>query len=107
MAARVGHRPPPGEGPGRLPRTAAGLARHRLAQRVLPRLRRPHPHPGFVAATGTLLEQAAREPTAVTCGESVRRRCHRRIVADFALPRPPRAGMSPDARSPATCRCVT
>jgi uncharacterized protein (DUF488 family) len=41
--------------------------------------------PEFVTAMDALLEQAAREPTAVMCGESVWWRCHRRIVADFAV----------------------
>ncbi|OSP42336.1 MULTISPECIES: DUF488 family protein [unclassified Streptomyces] len=41
--------------------------------------------PGFVTAMDTLLEQAAREPTAVMCGESVWWRCHRRLIADFAV----------------------
>ena len=41
--------------------------------------------PGFLAAMDTLLEQAAREPTAVMCGESVWWRCHRRLIADFAV----------------------
>ncbi len=39
----------------------------------------------FVAATDELLEQAARERTAVMCGEAVWWRCHRRLVADFAV----------------------
>ncbi|MEZ3180682.1 DUF488 domain-containing protein [Streptomyces pimonensis] len=41
--------------------------------------------PEFVTAMDTLLEQAAREPTAVMCSESVWWRCHRRLIADFAV----------------------
>ncbi|MER7490486.1 DUF488 domain-containing protein [Streptomyces sp. NPDC126497] len=41
--------------------------------------------PEFVAAMDALLERAAREPTAVMCSESVWWRCHRRLIADFAL----------------------
>lgn len=40
--------------------------------------------PEFVGAMDALLEQAAREPTAVMCSESVWWRCHRRLIADFA-----------------------
>ncbi|MET9778095.1 DUF488 domain-containing protein [Streptomyces sp. NPDC006367] len=41
--------------------------------------------PEFVAAMDALLEQAARERTAVMCSEAVWWRCHRRLVADFAV----------------------
>ncbi|MFE4050077.1 DUF488 family protein [Streptomyces sp. YIM B13518] len=41
--------------------------------------------PEFVTAMDTLLDQAAREPTAVMCAESVWWRCHRRLIADFAV----------------------
>ncbi|MBZ6170688.1 DUF488 domain-containing protein [Streptomyces olivaceus] len=39
----------------------------------------------FVAAMDELLAQAARERSAVMCGEAVWWRCHRRLVADFAV----------------------
>jgi uncharacterized protein (DUF488 family) len=39
----------------------------------------------FVAAMDELLDGAARERTAVMCGEAVWWRCHRRLVADFAV----------------------
>ncbi|EPD96430.1 hypothetical protein HMPREF1486_01029 [Streptomyces sp. HPH0547] len=41
--------------------------------------------PDFLAAMDDLLAEAARTPTAVMCGESVWWRCHRRLVADFAV----------------------
>ncbi|MFE9773283.1 DUF488 family protein [Streptomyces sp. NPDC005931] len=41
--------------------------------------------PGFVSAMDALLRQAARERTAVMCAETVWWRCHRRLVADFAV----------------------
>ncbi|MFE0181156.1 DUF488 domain-containing protein [Streptomyces olivaceus] len=41
--------------------------------------------PEFVAAMDELLAQAARERSAVMCGEAVWWRCHRRLVADFAV----------------------
>lgn len=41
--------------------------------------------PEFVAVTDVLLDRAAREATAVMCGEAVWRRCHRRLIADFAV----------------------
>ncbi|GGW47015.1 DUF488 domain-containing protein [Streptomyces griseoloalbus] len=41
--------------------------------------------PEFLAAMDVLLERAAREPTAVMCGEAVWWRCHRRLIADFAV----------------------
>ncbi|MFG3547375.1 DUF488 family protein [Streptomyces sp. NPDC047725] len=41
--------------------------------------------PQFVAAMDELLEQAARARTAVMCGEAVWWRCHRRLIADFAV----------------------
>lgn len=40
---------------------------------------------GFLAAVTELLQQAAARPTAVMCSESVWWRCHRRMVADFAV----------------------
>ncbi|MEU9983142.1 DUF488 domain-containing protein [Streptomyces sp. NPDC050856] len=41
--------------------------------------------PEFVAAMDEVLRQAARERTAVMCSEAVWWRCHRRLVADFAV----------------------
>ncbi|WP_399894204.1 DUF488 family protein [Streptomyces sp. BBFR51] len=41
--------------------------------------------PEFVAAMDELLAQAALERTAVMCGEAVWWRCHRRLIADFAV----------------------
>ncbi|MCM8552918.1 DUF488 family protein [Streptomyces sp. STCH 565 A] len=41
--------------------------------------------PEFVAAMDELLAQAARERSAVMCGEAVWWRCHRRLVADFTV----------------------
>ncbi|MFF0458928.1 DUF488 domain-containing protein [Streptomyces mexicanus] len=41
--------------------------------------------PEFVAAMDRLLAEAAGTPTAVMCGETVWWRCHRRLVADFAV----------------------
>jgi uncharacterized protein (DUF488 family) len=41
--------------------------------------------PEFVAAVDGVLEQAARERTAVMCAEAVWWRCHRRLIADFAV----------------------
>jgi uncharacterized protein (DUF488 family) len=38
---------------------------------------------GFLAAVAELLDQAARQCTAVMCSESLWWRCHRRLVADF------------------------
>ncbi|GAA5038962.1 uncharacterized protein (DUF488 family) [Thermocatellispora tengchongensis] len=42
-------------------------------------------HPDFVAAMDELLRQAATTRTAVMCAEAVWWRCHRRIIADFAV----------------------
>ncbi|MQA14552.1 MAG: DUF488 family protein [Pseudonocardiaceae bacterium] len=39
----------------------------------------------FLAAIGELLAAAAEEPTAVLCSESLWWRCHRRLIADFAV----------------------
>ncbi|OMI91738.1 DNA repair protein [Streptomyces sp. M1013] len=41
--------------------------------------------PEFVAAMDELLAGAARERTAVMCGEAVWWRCHRRLIADFTV----------------------
>ncbi|MFE0488548.1 DUF488 family protein [Streptomyces sp. PG2] len=41
--------------------------------------------PAFLAAMEELLRESARTRTAVMCAESVWWRCHRRIVADFAV----------------------
>ncbi|WP_159674982.1 DUF488 domain-containing protein [Streptomyces mexicanus] len=41
--------------------------------------------PEFVAAMDRLLGEAAETPTAVMCGETVWWRCHRRLIADFAV----------------------
>ncbi|MEU1050088.1 DUF488 domain-containing protein [Streptomyces sp. NPDC005897] len=41
--------------------------------------------PEFVAAMDELLAGAAHERTAVMCGETVWWRCHRRLIADFAV----------------------
>lgn len=41
--------------------------------------------PEFVAAMDELLRQAAEVRTAVMCSESLWWRCHRRIIADFAV----------------------
>lgn len=41
--------------------------------------------PGFLTAMDDLLDGAARARTAVMCAEAVWWRCHRRIVADFAV----------------------
>lgn len=39
----------------------------------------------FAAGLGALLERAAESPTAIMCAEAVWWRCHRRIIADYAL----------------------
>jgi uncharacterized protein (DUF488 family) len=41
--------------------------------------------PDFVAAMDELLPEADRASTAVMCSESVWWRCHRRLIADFAV----------------------
>ena len=41
--------------------------------------------PPFRSAFEALLEAAQREPTAAMCSESVWWRCHRRLLADFAV----------------------
>lgn len=41
--------------------------------------------PDFVAALDRVLARARRTPTAVMCSEAVWWRCHRRIIADFAV----------------------
>ncbi|MCP9956519.1 MULTISPECIES: DUF488 family protein [Streptomyces] len=41
--------------------------------------------PDFLAAMDALTQQAARERTAVMCSEAVWWRCHRRLIADFAV----------------------
>ncbi|MDR3035430.1 MAG: DUF488 domain-containing protein [Kitasatospora sp.] len=41
--------------------------------------------PDFVTAMDELLRQAAEVRTTVMCGESVWWRCHRRLIADFAV----------------------
>ncbi|MEU9794465.1 DUF488 domain-containing protein [Streptomyces sparsogenes] len=42
-------------------------------------------HPDFLTAMEELLRQAADVRTAVMCAETVWWRCHRRIIADFAV----------------------
>ncbi|GLX09288.1 DUF488 domain-containing protein [Microbispora sp. NBRC 16548] len=42
-------------------------------------------HPDFLAAMDELLAQACAARTAVMCAEAVWWRCHRRIIADFAV----------------------
>jgi uncharacterized protein (DUF488 family) len=42
-------------------------------------------HPDFLAAMDELLRQTADVRTAVMCAETVWWRCHRRIIADFAV----------------------
>ncbi|MEH0638577.1 DUF488 domain-containing protein [Streptomyces bottropensis] len=41
--------------------------------------------PEFVAAMDALMRQASQERTAVMCSEAVWWRCHRRLIADFAV----------------------
>ncbi|WP_037673982.1 DUF488 family protein [Streptomyces griseus] len=41
--------------------------------------------PDFVAAMDKVLRQAAEQRTAVMCSEAVWWRCHRRLIADFAV----------------------
>ncbi|MDU0293694.1 DUF488 domain-containing protein [Saccharothrix longispora] len=41
--------------------------------------------PGFVTAMDVLLDQVGEERTAVMCSEAVWWRCHRRLIADFAV----------------------
>ncbi|GAA0949721.1 DUF488 domain-containing protein [Actinocorallia libanotica] len=41
--------------------------------------------PGFLAAMAELLAEAGETRTAVMCSESVWWRCHRRLIADFAV----------------------
>ncbi|MCF6522105.1 DUF488 family protein [Streptomyces sp. JJ36] len=41
--------------------------------------------PRFLAAMDDLLRQAATTPTAVMCAETVWWRCHRRLIADYAV----------------------
>ncbi|MTE22310.1 DUF488 family protein [Streptomyces sp. TRM43335] len=41
--------------------------------------------PGFVTAMDDLVRQAAETRTAVMCSEAVWWRCHRRLIADFAV----------------------
>ncbi len=41
--------------------------------------------PEFVAAMDDLMRQAGQERTAVMCSEAVWWRCHRRLIADFAV----------------------
>ncbi|MFH8655320.1 DUF488 family protein [Streptomyces afghaniensis] len=41
--------------------------------------------PGFVTAMDRVLREAARGRTAVMCSEAVWWRCHRRLIADFAV----------------------
>lgn len=41
--------------------------------------------PEFVTAMDTLVRQAGQERTAVMCSEAVWWRCHRRLIADFAV----------------------
>lgn len=43
--------------------------------------------PAFQDALAALLERAARETCAIMCAEAVWWRCHRRIVADYAITR--------------------
>jgi uncharacterized protein (DUF488 family) len=40
---------------------------------------------GFLAAADEVLAQAGQDPTAVICAESRWWRCHRRLIADFAV----------------------
>lgn len=61
MDARRAHRPPVGAAPGRLPQTAAGLARQGMAQRVLPRHAAHTRSPEFVTAMDALMHQAGLE----------------------------------------------
>jgi uncharacterized protein (DUF488 family) len=41
--------------------------------------------PQFLTAVDGLIQQAAQQRTAIMCSEAVWWRCHRRIIADFAL----------------------
>lgn len=41
--------------------------------------------PRFLAAMDRLIAQAVHRPTAIMCSEAVWWRCHRRIIADFAV----------------------
>lgn len=56
-----------------------------MAQRVLPRHAAHTRSPEFVTAMDALMHQAGLERTAVMCSEAVWWRCHRRLIADFAL----------------------
>ena len=62
-----------------------GFTGHRLARGHVPRLRRAHADRGFQAAMDEVLAQAAADRTVVMCAESLWWRCHRRLLADFAV----------------------
>jgi uncharacterized protein (DUF488 family) len=69
-----GFRKPPPDSPDTIWRNASfrGYAAHTRT-------------PQFVTAMEELLRQAARERTTVMCSEAVWWRCHRRLIADFAV----------------------
>ncbi|MFI7413092.1 DUF488 family protein [Streptomyces sp. NPDC049627] len=69
-----GHRRPPPDSPDVVWRNTAfrGYAAHTRT-------------PGFVAAMQRLLRECAEARPAVMCSESVWWRCHRRLIADFAV----------------------
>jgi hypothetical protein len=62
------------------------LAERRLAQRVLPGVRRHALTAEFAAGLAELGELATQRRTAVMCSEAVWWRCHRRLIADRAAP---------------------
>ncbi len=55
--------------------------------------------PPFLEAMADLLEQVDREPTAVMCSETVWWRCHRRLVADFAVSHVPVRHLMPGGKA--------
>jgi uncharacterized protein (DUF488 family) len=69
-----GFRTPPPDSPDTVWRNASfrGYAAHTRS-------------PEFVAAMDVLVDQAGGERTAVMCSEAVWWRCHRRLIADFAV----------------------
>ncbi|MGD9484819.1 DUF488 domain-containing protein [Streptomyces sp. TRM70308] len=69
-----GFRKPPSDSPDTVWRNASfrGYAAHTRS-------------PDFLSAMDALMEQAGRQRTAVMCGEAVWWRCHRRLIADFAV----------------------
>jgi len=74
-------------GPGRAAPHDKGIDQYRLAQCILPRLRRLYADAAVSGESGEAHQHRPRKKTVILCAEAVPWRCHRSLVADALLVR--------------------